>query len=129
MPKIEIELYEIEKLNKEIKQLKTERTDLEKKLKPFSINVANKKAVQLSLTLFNQYMGCIFRELGFDNDIELKNGVQQSASIWMRDHEALCNDKNIHINNPDFFEVDTVIGATITNKFKRAFINLTINVK
>ena len=64
--KIEIELSEVETLKEENKSKSQKIIELETKLKELSENELKESAVKLSFTLFENYMNCVFRHLGFE---------------------------------------------------------------
>lgn len=113
--KIEIELSELESLRRETERYKKECEQLEEKLKSLSEYELKQDAVRLGEKMFSDYMTIVFNKLGFDD--------------WDRSVVTIKDDLQRHLGkswfmNPD--RVDFEIGATVTSKFKRAFIKLGI---
>jgi len=109
--KIEIEFEEVQALKKTISILNERNRELEEKLELFNEKKIIYNARELSKKLLREYLKLIFKELGFDDNnnlyppvsfgsIESKLGIE-----WYRSEM-----------------VNVVIGAEITNQWRRAFI-------
>jgi len=112
--KIEIELFELEKIRNENKQLHRELIDMKFKLKDLSEEIMKEKALHLAKVYFDSYMGCVFEKLGFkqswdkDNVVFQRNLVDRLGPEWW---------KNID-------KVDVELNASISTHFKSAFLSI-----
>ncbi len=66
MPKVEIEMSELKKMQDEISQLKEDNMQLIEDLSKLDENTLKEQAVDLSYRLFNNYMEAVFEKLGFE---------------------------------------------------------------
>lgn len=111
--KIEIELSEVEKLKEENKVKTQKIIELETKLKELSEDELKESAVKLSFTLFENYMSCVFKHLGFEpfgESVIIKDNLRP----WLG--KSWWNSEKLNIQ----------IGANITNQFKNAFLSIGI---
>ena len=111
--KIEIELLEVEKLQEENKVKSQKIIELETKLKELSENKLKESAVKLSFTLFENYMSCVFKRLGFEPFRESVI-IKDDLIHWLG--KSWWNSEKLNIQ----------IGANITNQFKKAFLSIGI---
>lgn len=111
--KIEIELSEVEKLKEENKIKSQKIIELETKLKELSENELKESAVKLSFTLFENYMNCVFRHLGFEQFRETVI-IKDDLRHWLG--KSWWNSEKLNIQ----------IAANITNQFKNAFLSIGI---
>lgn len=112
--KVEIELSEVEYLRSQLKKRETEVQELETKLKELSESELKQKAVALSWRLFDNYMATVFSHLGFEND--------KTDTVIVRENLEHLLGKSWWNSERIKFE----LGATITTKFKNAFLEIGI---
>ena len=115
--KIEIELAEVEHLRIQLQQKEKEVNELQTKLKELSESELKQKAVRLSYRLFDNYMATVFKHLGFEE--------------WQRD-SVIVRDNLEHWIGKDLWNSDRItveLGATVTTKFKTAFLSIGILTK
>lgn len=116
--KIEIELQEIESIKKGNDSLKKEIEKLKIELKSLDKEELRKQAVDLSRQMFENVVHRVFKELGFEKPFTLSNDINfRQLEHW------LGKDWWVHQ------DLEVEIGATITNKFKRAFLKLGIKTE
>lgn len=112
--KVEVEFSEIEDLKKELELSQKKVRELTYKLEDLSSQKLEEKAVELSLSLFENYMAAVFEKLGFNQNetktilIDRRLSPHIGAKWW--------NKEKIQIE----------VGATITTSFKSAFVHLGI---
>jgi hypothetical protein len=110
--KIEIELQEVEKLKQTIKVLEEKLTIAEIKLEAFDEKQIDYKIKETAYNLFNNYMGLVFRELGF--------GKWNSRYVDF-------NDDVEHWLGKRWYDTDKVsveVRAVVSNKFKAMLLLL-----
>jgi hypothetical protein len=110
---MKIELSEVENLKEENKSKSQKIIELETKLKELSESELKESAVKLSFILFENYMSCVFRHLGFESFRESVI-VKDDLRHWLG--KSWWNSEKINIQ----------IGANITNQFKNAFLSIGI---
>lgn len=113
--KIEIEYSEIEALKAQLEQAETENMRLVKKLMELSEPELKASAVKLSRRLFDNYMRTVFMHLGFEewerNSVNIRDNLERfiGEEWWNNDRLAI------------------ELGATVTTKFRSAFLSLGIH--
>jgi hypothetical protein len=112
--KIEVELSEIEQLKAELQREKERAKKLENDLNELSEKELKEKAVRLSWRLFDNYMEAVFKHLSFETRI--------GGSVITRDNLEHYLGKEWY-NSP---RINFELGATVTEKFKSAFLNIGI---
>lgn len=112
--KVEIELTELEALRIQLRESEHQKELLERKLRQLSEPEITKKAVLLSYHLFDNYMGAVFKHLGFEK-------WQNKSVIKVNDIEHWLG-KNWWFS--DRLTID--LCANVTTKFKSAFLKIGI---
>lgn len=116
MPKIEIELAEIEKLKCTIERLEEKIQDRENKLKELNEEELKKRAINLGYFLFHSYMASVFKNLGFDQ--------WNKDSVKMPDIDHWLGKRWY---NSDRIEMD--ICVNVSTKFRNALLTIGITDK
>lgn len=119
MPKIEIELREIELLNADIKRKNEEIKRLEEKLKKLDENELVKRAYQLAIKIFSKYQLAVFNKLGFSNT-EYKYDVSGCVSFEDEYYTKLFDSD--WYNHTDKFSIN--VEAYVTAEFRTAFLKI-----
>lgn len=117
--KIEIDFEEVEDLKTEIRYLEQKNEELSKKLKSLSEDEIKDSATVLAERMFKCYMNATFKELGFDNYSD--NWDASNVIIQSQIREALLKEPY------EKGSLEVSLCATITSKFKKAFLHLGIN--
>jgi hypothetical protein len=111
--KIEIELEEVERLREQLKRNEIHIKELEEFIDKMDEKALYERAVKTSFRLFNDYMVCIFKHLGFDwADVQMDN-----VRHWLGEH--WWDSERLYVE----------IGANISNKFNRAYMNIGIHTE
>jgi len=115
--KITIDLEEVEALRKKIRNLESEKRELELKITNLDEKVLIDKAVRLSKRLFTQYIDLIFEKLNFDqkadNSVSIDDLEHYLGADWYNQRE----------------KIKMTIGADITNHYKTAFLRLGVIIE
>jgi hypothetical protein len=109
--KIEIELSEVENLRDKVLRYEKEIRELESKVQELDESAMKVKAVDLSKWLFDNYMECVFKGLGFDEKYN-------RGSVHFPDNVGRFLGKSWWGSERLTFEVS----ATVSNKFRGAFL-------
>lgn len=109
--KIEIEFEEIEGLKNRIKMLERELDDCRIKIKSFDENQIDYRIKETAYNLFNNYMGLVFRELGF--------GKWNSRYVELGDAEHYLGKHGY-----DTDKISVEVRAVVSNKFKAMLLLL-----
>jgi len=112
--KIEIEFEEVDRMKREIAELKARNLELHSQLSELDKDKLEEKAVILSMKMFENVMGRVFEELGFKD----RTCVDDINFIKLK--------RNLGSNWWESLKLEVKIGASITNKFRVAFIGLGI---
>ena len=112
MPKIEIELDELQGIQARLERAQQDCTRLEQKLNILNEEQLVKRANQLANQLAENYVSGIFKILGFENtSVEIReNLVERFGEKWWSNEE-----------------VRFVYGASVTNDFTSAFMSIGVN--
>lgn len=115
--KIEIELNDLESLRKENQDLKKSNEELKLKLISLNEDELKKHAIGLSRSMFGSVMNRIFTELGFEDsiclsDIDFGELEHYLGKNWW------CSEK-----------INVVLGANITNQFRKAYLRIGIKTE
>lgn len=116
--KIEIEFEEVESLKKSIEKQKAEIESLENELKSLDNKQLKQDSTDLAKQMFDNVLLKVFEKLGFDKRTSILDNIS------FRELE--------HYNGTNWWQhqdLKVTIGATITNEFKRAFLNMGIKTK
>lgn len=120
--KIQIDSKDLNFLNKQIEQQEREIEDLEKEIKNLKSQLSEsdliEKAQILSYRLFDNYMSCVFKELGFDNWNEGVVRMDSNIKSYYSD-EWWQNDNFVNVN----------VSANVAEEFANAFLNIRIAPK
>ena len=113
---ITIEEKDYSILKNDLQKLANENYELKEQLKELEEKELIKKAERLAKILCQNYIEAIFEKLGFDNDniVGLNFGTNLEAYLgkeWYKHRD----------------KIDVEISATITNKFKTAFIAIGVD--
>lgn len=114
MPKIEIELEELTRLQDEKKYLQIELEKHQEYIRKSDREQLAKKAIHLSFKMMNEYMARVFEALGFDNT---KMG---NPSIIYHENFEWIIESTYH----DKPRLSVRLEADITNQFSKAFIRI-----
>lgn len=124
MPKIEIELSELEQIRSEAQRSELMCYELENMLNKFqaetNVEDLRKKAIELSWKLSEKYLVAIFNKLGFTNELPTEQKYWTSSPI-----QAGCNFRTMGedwYKKVDEFEVN--ISAQLEDKVRKAFISI-----
>lgn len=120
--KVEIELSDLEKLRSEVGELHEKNRELRQKLSARSDEQYYIDVKENALTMFIQLNQWAFQQLGFDESPYTGDSIG-GLFHWGKGKYDWQN--NVLILDPEKISVE--MGAYITGKFKRAFLN--INVK
>ena len=118
--KIEIELEAVESLKKELTDKEQQSQKLEAELKALDTKTLKGQAVDLSKKLFDNYMECVFKHLGFTD-----NGGWHRGSVDFKDNlehwlgKSWWDSERLEIN----------IGANVSKQWRSAFLSLGIKPK
>lgn len=114
MAKIQIELDDLNRLQKENENLRIEVQELKDYVRETSERELLKKALNLSFKMMNEYMVEVFDHLGFDNKKYEKSAViLHETTDWFV--------QNTYFNKP---RITVTLDARITKEFRTAFIYL-----
>lgn len=110
--KTEIEFEELESLKQTIKVLEEKLNNSEMKLKSFDEKKIEHRIREASYNLFNNYMGLVFRELGFEK--------------WSSNYVHFNDDLEHWLGNKwyDTDKVSVEVRAVVSNKFKAMLLLL-----
>lgn len=111
--KIEIELEEVERLRRELRETKDQLRQAEEQLKAISPETMTRKAKSISIRLFEEYMEAAFAKLGF--------GPWQGQAVHF---EYFIEQK---LKNDPWWKSDQVkmnISAFVTDEFRDAFLRI-----
>jgi hypothetical protein len=112
--KVEIELSEVEYLKSQLNESKKRNDELEAKLNELSESELKQKAVSLAYRLFDNYMGCVFTHLGFENWQRESVIIHDNLEHWIG--KSWWNSERIKVE----------IGANVSNTFRKAFLSIGI---
>jgi len=112
--KIEIEFEEVEALRRKLRAQEDKIDLLEKTIQSLSAHELRKKSLSLSYALLDRYLEGIFNKLGFENRPNESFRAAYNLNHYLGE------------DWPNSDKLEVVIGANITNKFKRAFLELGI---
>jgi hypothetical protein len=112
--KIEIELFELEKLRSENRIMYDKLIDMKAKIEDLSEERIKDKALHLAEVYFNSYMECVFEKLGFKTRWDKKsvvfhnNLIDRLGSDWWKNSD----------------KVDVELNASVSTHFKSAFLSI-----
>lgn len=115
--KIEIELEYIESLKRQLDDAKMEANGLREKLNSLNEKELREEAVRLSFRLFEDYLHATFTHLGFDQEGVSSVVVRENLEHWLG--------KSWYRSERVTFQ----LGATITTKMRKAFLQIGILMK
>lgn len=116
MPHLSIEMQEYDAMRNEIKKQKEEIKKLEGKLNQLSEDKLRSDAIQLSYKLMEDYMSAIFEKLGFESRFDATH-VESNLEHWLGKFWWRSD------------RIKFTIGATVTEEFRKAFLNIGIITK
>lgn len=114
MPKIEIELEELTRLQDEKKYLQIELEKHQEYIRKSDREQLAKKAIHLSFKMMNEYMARVFEALGFDN-----TKMGNPSIIYHENCERII--ESTYHDKP---RLSVRLEADITTEFSRAFIRI-----
>jgi hypothetical protein len=112
--KTEIELQDLENLREHLRSSLESNKELQEKLDSLDEADLKKRAVDLSWRLFHSYLGCMFKSLGF---------------VTRGETPIICHANLERELGKKWYDSDRItfdIGATVTTKFRQAFLNIGI---
>ena len=113
--KVEVEYYEIENLQKENAELRKENQELNERLNMFNPDQLEKEQIELAQAMFTSVLERVFIDIGYTSSLKEPNidftYLQYKLGKQWYDSPKL----------------DITVGASISNKFKKAFIDLGID--
>ena len=115
--KIEIEFGEVEALKQELMNKKRDLIELKEELDKLDPDKLKQKAVSLAKDLFSRYMSRVFEELGFEETYSYDDPFRVSSGTLE------------HWIGEDWYtslKVEVIIGASISNLWRRAFLRFGI---
>jgi hypothetical protein len=101
MPKIEIELDELQQLQKQKELLENENSTLKKKVNDLDEDVLVNKSIDLAERLFNDYVRTVFEKLGMNDGNE--GGVQmyrvrhELGDLWHKRKDRIKIELSAHV--------------------------------
>jgi len=113
--KIEIEYKEVEFLKNKISLLEKQNAELQFKIDSLSEEQLIQKSIKYSGLLFNKLNRKVFKELGFEDCNQVVNADFEELRHWLGE------------NFIDSERIEVEFGATVTNLYRQAFINIGIN--
>jgi len=121
MPKIEIELSEVEFLNQEVKRLEEQVEELREKNNELFNSVdadkLHKKACQFAFTLADRYIDKIMKGIGFDETYNMRGGwISMDNDVFQKYGKDWYKHDDIEIS----------VGASAHDTIRRAFVRIGI---